>query len=99
MSKFKFEEDKTLKEVYDYVAATYDGHYSFNKFQSTEFIIDSGHGEGFCMGNIIKYCQRYGKKEGKNRKDLLKVVHYAIMALYIDSLENGTEVNDDENQW
>jgi hypothetical protein len=98
MSKFKFEEDKTLKEVYDYVAATYDGHYSFNKFQSTEFIIDSGHGEGFCMGNIIKYCQRYGKKEGKNRKDLLKVVHYAIMALYIDSLENGTEVNDDENQ-
>ena len=98
MSKFKFEEDKTLKEVYDYVAATYDGHYSFNKFQSTEFIIDSGHGEGFCMGNIIKYCQRYGKKEGKNRKDLLKVVHYAIMALYIDSLENTTEVNDDENQ-
>ena len=98
MSKFKFEEDKILKEVYDYVAATYDGHYSFNKFQSTEFIIDSGHGEGFCMGNIIKYCQRYGKKEGKNRKDLLKVVHYAIMALYIDSLENGTEVNDDENQ-
>jgi len=98
MSKFKFEEDKTLKEIYDYVAATYDGHYSFNKFQSTEFIIDSGHGEGFCMGNIIKYCQRYGKKEGKNRKDLLKVVHYAIMALYIDSLENGTEVNDDENQ-
>ena len=98
MSKFKFQEDKTLKEIYDYVAATYDGHYSFNKFQSTEFIIDSGHGEGFCMGNIIKYCQRYGKKEGKNRKDLLKVVHYAIMALYIDSLENGTEVNDDENQ-
>jgi len=98
MSKFKFDEDKILKEVYDYVAATYDGHYSFNKFQSTEFIIDSGHGEGFCMGNIIKYCQRYGKKDGKNRNDLLKVVHYAIMALYIDSIENRTEVNDDENQ-
>jgi hypothetical protein len=49
------------------------------------------------MGNIIKYCQRYGKKEGKNRKDLLKVVHYAIMALYIDTLENN-EVNDDANQ-
>ena len=79
------------------MAATYEGHYSFNKFQSTEFIIDSGHGEGFCMGNIIKYCQRYGKKEGKNRKDLLKVVHYAIMALYIDTLENN-EVNDDANQ-
>ena len=26
MSKFKFDEDKILKEVYDYVAATYEGH-------------------------------------------------------------------------
>lgn len=97
MSKFKFNEDKTLKELYDYVAATYDGHYALNKFQSTEFIIDNGHGEGFCLGNIIKYAQRYGKKEGKNRKDLLKVAHYAIIALYINSLENN-EVNEDEDQ-
>jgi|SRR6056300_629058 hypothetical protein len=97
MSKFKFNEDKILKELYDYVAATYDGHYALNKFQSTEFIIDNGHGEGFCLGNIIKYAQRYGKKEGKNRKDLLKVAHYAIIALYINSLENN-EVNEDEDQ-
>lgn len=97
MSKFKFNEDKILKELYDYVAATYDGHYALNKFQSTEFIIDNGHGEGFCLGNIIKYAQRYGKKDGKNRKDLLKVAHYAIIALYINSLENN-EVNEDEDQ-
>ena len=38
----------------------------------------------------MKYAQRYGKKEGKNRKDLLKVVHYAIMALHIDSLNRNT---------
>ena len=34
--------------------------------------MDSGHGEGFCIGNILKYSQRYGKKDGKNRNDLLK---------------------------
>ena len=34
---------------------------------ATEMIIDSGHGEGFCIGNILKYAQRYGKKNGKNR--------------------------------
>jgi hypothetical protein len=52
-----------------------------NKIQSTEFIIDAGHGEGFCLGNIIKYAQRYGKKEGKNKEDLLKILHYAVILL------------------
>lgn len=93
---FKFGEDKILKELYDYVSATYRGHYSTNQFQSTEFIIDCGHGEGFMLGNIIKYAQRYGKKNGKNRADLLKVAHYAIMALHIDSNQAGE--NDDANK-
>ena len=56
-------------------------------FKATEFIIDGGHGEGFCIGNIMKYAQRYGKKGGKNRSDLLKVIHYGIIALYINELE------------
>ena len=49
------------------------------KIQATEFIFDSGHGRGFCMGNVMKYAQRYGKKEGANPADLLKIIHYAIM--------------------
>jgi|TARA_B100001093_G_scaffold505165_1_gene562087 hypothetical protein len=43
--------------------------------------MDSGHGEGFCIGNIMKYAQRYGKKDGYNRADLLKVIHYGFLAL------------------
>ena len=78
---YKYGEDKILKELHEYVDATYQQHYSQNKFQATEFIMDSGHGEGFCIGNIMKYAQRYGKKNGYNRNDLLKVVHYGIMAL------------------
>ena len=35
----------------------------------------------------MKYAQRYGKKGGKNRSDLLKVIHYGIIALYINELE------------
>jgi hypothetical protein len=38
-------------------------------------------GEGFCMGNIIKYAKRYGKKAGKNELDLLKIMHYTIILL------------------
>ena len=85
---YKFDEDKTLKEIKKYIDSTYDAHYSKSKFQATEFILDSGHGEGFCIGNILKYVQRYGKKNGKDKKDLLKVIHYAIIALHINNMEN-----------
>jgi hypothetical protein len=82
MIEYKYSEDRILKEIKEYVDATYGEHYSQNKFQATEFIVDSGHGEGFCIGNIIKYAQRYGKKDGHNRKDLMKVLHYAIMSIH-----------------
>jgi hypothetical protein len=83
MSKYRYNEDKSLAELRRYIDSTYGEHYSKNKFQATEFIIDGGHGEGFCIGNIMKYAQRYGKKNGYNRKDILKVIHYAIIQLYV----------------
>ena len=88
MIPYKYNENKTLEELKEYIDKTYDEHYSRNKFQATEFIIDGGHGEGFCIGNILKYAQLYGKKNGKDRKDLLKVIHYGIIALYINEMEN-----------
>ena len=84
---YKFEEDVYVDELMDYITGTYGTHYSRNNFQATEFIIDGGHGEGFCIGNILKYAQRYGKKDGYNRKDLMKVLHYAIIALHVHDLE------------
>lgn len=89
--QYKYSEDRLLEELKQYVEGTYNEHYSQNKFQATEFIMDSGHGEGFCIGNIMKYAQRYGKKDGYNRKDLLKVIHYAIMALHNHDMTKGTK--------
>ena len=89
MIEYKYNENKALVELEKYINTTYDEHYSKNKFQATEFIIDSGHGEGFCIGNIMKYAQRYGKKNGKDKRDLLKVIHYGIIALHINDMENG----------
>ena len=89
MTEYKYNENKALVELEKYINSTYDEHYSKNKFQATEFIIDSGHGEGFCIGNIMKYAQRYGKKNGKDKRDLLKVIHYGIIALHINDMENG----------
>ena len=85
---YKFKEDKILNEIKSYIGNTYTQHYSKGKYQATEMIIDSGHGEGFCIGNILKYAQRYGKKNGKNRADLLKVIHYGIIALHLNNGES-----------
>ena len=91
MIEYKFNEDEILKEIQKYVDSTYEQHYATGKIQSTEFILDTGHGLGFTIGNIIKYAQRYGKKDGFNEKDLFKVIHYAIIALYLQKGENETK--------
>ena len=75
---YKFSEGELIEELGQYIDSTYSkdegSHYNQNKFQATEFIVDGGHGEGFCIGNILKYAQRYGKKEGYNRKLQLRPV-------------------------
>ena len=93
--EYKYNEEVLVNELKEYIDKTYGEHYSKDKFQATEFIIDSGHGEGFCIGNIMKYAQRYGKKNGFCRNDLLKVLHYGIIALHNHDLTRG---NDDETK-
>jgi|TARA_B110000438_G_scaffold5332_1_gene5317 hypothetical protein len=90
---YKYNEGQLIKELTSYINSTYDQHYSLNQYQATEFIIDAGHGEGFCIGNVLKYAQRYGKKGGKNRADLMKVLHYGLIQLYIHDME---KLNDED---
>ena len=92
--KYRYNEGDLLEQITEYVNSTYDEHYSQNKFQATEFIIDGGHGVGFTIGNIMKYAQRYGHKGTPEdwRKDLMKVIHYAIIAMYTHDKE--TEESD-----
>lgn len=90
---YKYNEGDLLQQITDYVNSTYDGHYSQNQYQATEFIIDGGHGIGFTIGNIMKYAQRYGHKGTPEdwRKDLMKVIHYAIIAMYVHDEEYEDE--------
>ena len=90
---YKFNEDELIKDFKKYIDKTYQGHYSKNSFQASEFIIDCGHGMGFFMGNVLKYAQRYGKKDGYNRADILKILHYALMALHQHDTNQSKEKN------
>ena len=80
--KYKFNEDKILNEVKAYIGNTYDQHYANGKYQATDMIIDAGHGESFGIGNIMKYAMRFGKKDNK-KKELMKIIHYAIITMYV----------------
>ena len=93
MIDYKFNERNLIEEFQSYIDSTYKGHYATNKFQSTEVIIERGHGTGFCMGNVDKYSNRYGKKGTREdaRKDLMKVLHYALIQLYIHDTETAKE--------
>ncbi len=81
--KFKFDERKYLKEIEKYIEKTYSQHYASNEQQTFEIIEAAGWGDGFAIGNIIKYASRYGKKSGYQRKDLIKIAHYTLLQLYI----------------
>lgn len=87
---YKYNEDKIIKELKEYIDMTYSQHYSQNKYQATEFIISGGHGIGFCIGNVLKYAQRYGRKGSPKewRKDLMKIIHYTIIAMYDHDLKH-----------
>ena len=81
----KFKEKQVLARVSEYINSTYSKHYAQSEIQATEFINATGYGEGFCLGNIIKYAQRFGKKGttvAEKEKDLFKIIHYAVILLH-----------------
>ena len=90
--EYKYNEENLINEIAAYVDSTYGQHYAKQGkgIQTTEFIIDNGHGVGFIIGNMMKYTQRYGKKGDPEdwRKDIMKVIHYGIMCLYNHDLEH-----------
>lgn len=85
---WKYDEGKILREVEAYLASTYKGHYvgEESKVQTLDLIDSIGDAEAFCRSNAIKYLSRFGKKDGKNPKDLLKVIHYAFLLYHFSDL-------------
>tara|TARA_R110000787_G_scaffold89609_4_gene189563 strand:- start:3653 stop:4378 length:726 start_codon:yes stop_codon:yes gene_type:complete len=84
LKAYKFSEQETIAYLKEYIDLTYGEHYAKGEYQGSDIIMDEGHGEGFFMGSILKYWKRYGKKEGKNLKDLLKIIHYTMMVIHLN---------------
>ena len=84
---WKYNEDKILKDVQDYVTSTYGSHYcghNQDDIQTIDLMAAKDLATHFCQANILKYGSRYGDKDGRNKRDLLKVIHYAMLLLHFD---------------
>tara|TARA_B100000212_G_scaffold93408_1_gene68634 strand:- start:1390 stop:1668 length:279 start_codon:yes stop_codon:yes gene_type:complete len=79
----KYNEEKILGEVKDYISSTYQQHYSNDGFQTLDLIEACGDGEAFCRSNILKYASRYDRK-GSARRDIMKVLHYAVLLMHFN---------------
>ena len=79
----KYEEDKGIKDLKDYISSTYKGHYTSeqNSTQTLDLIQSVGDAESFCRSNAIKYLARYDKK-GSAKQDILKAMHYCLLLYY-----------------
>ena len=87
--QYKYHEEEILKDIEEYVSGTYQGHYTgnsheFRKVQTIDLMASKDLAASFCQANILKYGSRYGNKDGKNKKDLMKVIHYAMLLLHFD---------------
>ena len=77
----KYQEDKSLKDLTDYVNTTYEGHYTSDQgdnVQTLDIIESVGDAKSFCRSNAIKYLTRYEKK-GQAKRDILKAAHYCLL--------------------
>ena len=87
--RYKYHESEIISDIEEYVSSTYNGHYTGNtheyrNVQTIDLMAARSLASGFCQSNILKYGSRYGSKEGRNKKDLMKVIHYAMLLLHFD---------------
>ena len=88
---YKYNEDKILQEVKDYISDTYRAHYNSGSGIQTLDLIDScGDAAAFCRSNILKYASRYDKK-GSAKMDLKKIIHYAVLLYHFTTKDTETD--------
>ena len=88
----KYNEEALLEELKQYIQGTYNQRYSTGDadIQTLDLIESCGDGEAFCRSNILKYASRYDRK-GTARRDIIKILHYALLLLYFNDKNANRE--------
>lgn len=83
---YKYAEDKILADLKAHLDKTYSEHYATEDqgIECFDAWIALGDSTPTFRNTALKYLWRYGKKNGNNKKDLMKALHYIFMCLYVD---------------
>jgi hypothetical protein len=88
--QYKYSEDRVIADFKAYIDKTYSQHYQTeNNVQCFDAWIALDDATPTFRNTALKYLWRYGKKNGNNKDDLMKVLHYTIMCLYNDHYKDG----------
>lgn len=91
--KYKYAEDKILADLKEHLDASYSAHYATDDgeedIQCFDAWIALGDATPTFRNTALKYLWRYGKKDGSNKKDLMKAIHYIFLTLYNDHYKNN----------
>jgi hypothetical protein len=84
--KYKYAEDKIVAELKAHLDKTYSQHYKTEEhsIECFDAWIALGDSTPTFRNTALKYLWRYGKKNGSNKEDLMKALHYVCMCLYVD---------------
>jgi hypothetical protein len=82
--QYKYCEDKIVADFKEYIDKTYGEHYKVETLECFDAWIARGSATTTFIDTAEKYIWRYGKKDGANKKDLMKALHYIVLALYND---------------
>ncbi len=91
MSNYRYNEDVYLGNIMKYLKGTYGEHYVAKDIQVIDIWESLDSLESTARDTAIKYLCRYGKKDGKNRKDLMKAIHYIILMMYASDRQDQQE--------
>lgn len=89
--KYKYSEDKIVDDLKQYIDKTYGEHYAIDgdDIQCLDAWIALGDSAITFRNTALKYLWRYGKKNGNNKADLMKALHYIVFCLHVDHYREG----------
>lgn len=89
--QYKYAEGQIISDFKAYIDKTYSQHYKTEdaNIECFDAWIALGDATPTFRNTALKYLWRYGKKNGNNKNDLLKALHYIILCLYNDHYKDG----------
>jgi len=88
---YKYSENLIMEDLQQHLDSTYSQHYiADDNIQCFDAWIAMGDSTPTFRNTAMKYLWRYGKKNGNNKADLMKALHYIILCLHVDHYRDAS---------